>query len=122
MMSHDEWLSALVKHARQIASREYQERTWFRKDLPVEVNWVVEAYEVLDDLTFDLFFEMYSKEFTASQVSAWVGSSTSRRNMTKRCPRTLMFARSSMTQVGSASVKQQGGSWTLLSRSIRRHQ
>ena len=73
MMSHDQWLSALVTQARQIASREFQEQNWFRKDMAVGVNWVVEAYENLDDLTFDLFFEKYSKEFTQSQLSAWVG-------------------------------------------------
>ena len=72
MMSHDQWLSALVAHAKRIANREYQEQNWFRKDVPVAVNWVVEVYENLDDLTFDLFFEMYSKEFTAEQLTAWV--------------------------------------------------
>ena len=72
MMSHDQWLSAIVAHAKRIANREYQEQNWFRKDVPVAVNWVVEVYENLDDLTFDLFFEMYSKEFTAEQLTAWV--------------------------------------------------
>jgi hypothetical protein len=71
-MSHDEWLNALVTQARQIASREFQEQNWFREDIPVEVNWVNEAYENLDDLTFDLFFERYSKEFTSDQLAAWV--------------------------------------------------
>ena len=71
MMSHDRWLSALVTYAKEVASREYQEQTWFRKDIPVGVNWVVEAYENLDDLAFDLFFETYSKEFTAAQRAAW---------------------------------------------------
>lgn len=73
MMSHDQWLSALVKQAKQIASREFQEQNWFRKDIAVGVNWVIEAYENLDDLTFDLFFETYSKDFTTSQLAAWVG-------------------------------------------------
>lgn len=73
MMSHDQWLSALVTQARQIASREFQKQNWFRKDMAVGVNWVVEAYESLDDLTFDLFFETYSKDFTALQFTAWVG-------------------------------------------------
>jgi hypothetical protein len=72
MMSHDQWLNSLVTHARHIASREYQEQNWFRTDVPVGVNWVVEVYENLDDLTFDLFFEMYSKEFTPAQLTAWV--------------------------------------------------
>jgi len=72
MMSHDQWLNALVAHVRQIASRDYQERNWFRTDLRVGVNWVVEAYESLDDLTFDLFFETYSKDFTSEQLSAWI--------------------------------------------------
>jgi len=73
MMSHDQWLNALVTQVRQIASREFQEQNWFRKDIAPGVNWVVEAYENLDDLTFDLFFEKYAKDFSASQLAAWVG-------------------------------------------------
>jgi hypothetical protein len=71
MMSHDEWLSALLEHARTIASREWQEQNWFRKDLHVDVKWVVEVYEGLDDLTFDLFFKMYAEEFSSEQLAAW---------------------------------------------------
>ena len=47
-------------------------RIGFARDLRAGVNWVVEAYESLDDLTFDLFFEMYSKDFSSEKLSAWI--------------------------------------------------
>ena len=73
MMSHDFWLNELLGQVRTIASREYQEQNWFRTDMKVGVNWVVEAYNVLfDDLTFDLFFGIYSKNFTPQQMTAWL--------------------------------------------------
>jgi hypothetical protein len=73
MMSREQWLNALVAHARTIAGREYQLQNWFRADLKVGVNWVVELYNVLfDDLTFDLFFDTFSKGFTPRQKTAWV--------------------------------------------------
>ena len=68
-MSHDEWLSKLLRVAQQTASREYQEQNWFRTD--IGVIWPDEVYNDLDDLAFDRFFEMYSKDFTPEQLTAW---------------------------------------------------
>jgi hypothetical protein len=69
MMSHDEWLSKLLETAQHTASREYQEQNWFRTD--TGVIWPDEVYHDLDDLAFDLFFDMYSKDFTPDQLNAW---------------------------------------------------
>ena len=69
MMSHDDWLSKLVETAQHTASRDYQKQNWFRTD--IGVIWPDEVYYDLHDLAFDLFFEMYSKDFTSDQMDAW---------------------------------------------------
>ena len=69
MMTYDEWLKALVEAAQHIANREYQEKHWFREKKGVE--WADEVFLRLEDLAFDLFFQMYSHTFTTEQQSAW---------------------------------------------------
>lgn len=67
MMSHDEWLNQIIDAARDIASRDFQEEAWFPGGKVVSSP--DEVYQVLiEDVTFDLFFEMYSQKFNAHQI------------------------------------------------------
>ena len=68
-MTYHEWLKAFVEAAQHIAIREYQEKNWFREKKGVE--WADEVFLRLEDLAFDLFFQIYSHTFTAEQQSAW---------------------------------------------------
>ena len=69
MMDYGEWLKAIVDAARNIASREYQEKYWFRENKGTE--WADEVFLRFEDLAFDLFFEKYSSGFSPQQLQAW---------------------------------------------------
>jgi hypothetical protein len=85
MMQHDEWLRKLLIVAQQTASRDFQEQNWFRTD--IGVVWPDEVYNDLDDLAFDLFFEMYSKGFTPVQLTAWKEFETRLEDYEKKMPK-----------------------------------
>lgn len=69
MMSFDQWLTYLLRRVENVASRDHQQKTWFGpRD---EINWVGDIYNDLDESTFDLFYTLYSKNFSAEQVTAW---------------------------------------------------
>ena len=67
MMSRDEWLTKIIDAARDIASRDFQEEAWFPGGKVVSTP--DEVYQVLiEDFTFDLFFETYSQRYNAHQL------------------------------------------------------
>lgn len=70
MMSREQWLGRILEVARETASREFQEEAWLSgrpsTSSPSEIY-----SQLFDDYTFDLFFETYSKDFTADQRVAW---------------------------------------------------
>ena len=67
MMSYDEWLPRIIDAAQDIASREFQEVAWFPGGKVVSSP--DEAYQVLmEDFTFDLFFETYGQRFSPHQL------------------------------------------------------
>jgi hypothetical protein len=66
MMNRDKWTSKIVDVARDIASRDFQERSWF--GIGPEVSSPNELYNTLfDDCTLDLFLETYGASLTAQQ-------------------------------------------------------
>jgi hypothetical protein len=74
MMPYDQWLGQIIEAAEDIASREYQEEAWFQGtwfqagkiwSSPLEVYLTL-----MDDNTFDLFFETYGNRFTEQQIRA----------------------------------------------------
>jgi len=70
MMSYEKWRDAIVGAVRNIASRSFQEEAWFPGGSIVSSP--DEVYLVLmEDSTFDLFFDTYGKQFTPQQVQAW---------------------------------------------------
>lgn len=70
MMSYEKWLGCIVDAAQHIASREYQEEAWFPGGRVVSSPG--EVYQVLmEDCTYDLFFETYGKTFTSGQTQCW---------------------------------------------------
>lgn len=70
MMSRDQWIGQIVDVAREIASREFQERAWF--GIGPEVSSPDEMYNSLfEDNTFDLFLEKYAATLTPRQTKAW---------------------------------------------------
>jgi hypothetical protein len=94
MMSHDQWLGQILSCARLIADREAQRGLWFREYPLVDINWPNEIYcELFDDNTFDLFFEMYSEQFTVAQTSAWNDFNELWRNTVTSCRTTLTHKR-----------------------------
>jgi hypothetical protein len=70
MLPYEKWLGCIVDAARNIASREYQEEAWFPNgrfvSSPVEV-----AEVLIDDYTWDLFYEAHGKSFTTVQTQCW---------------------------------------------------
>ena len=70
MMSYEQWLTSIIDAVRDIASSKFQEEAWFPGgkvvSSPEEIFLVL-----MEDFTFDLFFETYGKEFTTQQVQAW---------------------------------------------------
>jgi hypothetical protein len=70
MPSYKERLEMILDAARDIASKEYQERAWF-PDSGL-VSSPDEVYEVLmDDSWPELFFEEHGKNFTSKQMQYW---------------------------------------------------
>ncbi len=69
MMSYENWLASIVGAARDVASREFQDEAWFPNgrvvSSPGEVFLVL-----MEDSTFDLFFETYGQSFTAQQAQS----------------------------------------------------
>jgi hypothetical protein len=70
MMSHQEWLRRIVTTANQIASRDFQEEAWFPGG-KVRSSPEEEYLTLIEDLTFDLFYEKYGNGFTEQQVERW---------------------------------------------------
>jgi hypothetical protein len=71
MMTHQQWLNCILTSAQHVASREYQERTWLGGG-GNEISSPEEVYcQLIEDCTFDLFFETYSKDFTEDQLRSW---------------------------------------------------
>jgi hypothetical protein len=71
MMTHEEWLNNIVSSVGHVASRDFQERTWLG-GRGSEISSPTEMYnELFDDYTFDLFHEVYSRDFTSEQAAAW---------------------------------------------------
>lgn len=67
MMPYEVWLARIIDAARNISSRAFQKEAWFPggkvKSCPNEI------YQVLmEDCTFDLFFETYGRGFTEHQI------------------------------------------------------
>jgi hypothetical protein len=57
MMTHRQWLNCILTSAQHVASREYQERSWLGKG-GNEISSPEEVYcQLIEDCTFDLFFE-----------------------------------------------------------------
>lgn len=70
-MSYERWLNSILEVAKETASREFQQEAW----LSGRPSWSspTEIYnQLFDDYTFDLFYESYSKSFTAKQNSTWI--------------------------------------------------
>jgi hypothetical protein len=67
MMSYEQWLARIVEAVRDIASREFQQEGWFPAGKVVSSP--DEVYQVLiEDCTFDLFFQTYGSRFTEDQM------------------------------------------------------
>jgi hypothetical protein len=70
MMSYEMWLNRILDAASNIGSRDFQENAWFAGGSAVSSP--NEIYlTLMEDYTFDLFFEMYGKSFTNEQVRNW---------------------------------------------------
>jgi hypothetical protein len=70
MMSYEQWLGRIVEAARDIADREFQREAWFPGGK--FVSSPDEVYQVLmEDCTFDLFFQKYHGGFTEEQARSW---------------------------------------------------
>ena len=69
-MSYEHWLARIVAAAQNIASDEFQRDAWFPGGHAVSSP--DEIYQVLiEDCTFDLFFETYGKSFNEEQQRSW---------------------------------------------------
>jgi hypothetical protein len=70
MMSYERWLNSILEVAKETASRDFQQEAWLSgrpsTSSPTEIYC-----QLFDDYTFDLFYEMYSKDFTQRQLIAW---------------------------------------------------
>jgi hypothetical protein len=70
MMSYEQWLNSILAVAKETASREFQREAWLSgrpsTSSPTEIY-----NQLFDDYTFDLFYETYSKDFSAEQGNAW---------------------------------------------------
>lgn len=67
MMSYEMWLDLILDAARNIASPKFQKEAWLRKGK--FVSSPDEVYQVLmEDCTFDLFFQIYGNRFTEAQM------------------------------------------------------
>jgi hypothetical protein len=67
MMPYEQWLARIVEAAQDIASREFQREAWFPGGKVVSSP--DELYQVLmEDCTFDLFFQTYGDRFTDEQM------------------------------------------------------
>ena len=67
MMPYETWRACIVEAARNIASREFQEQAWFPGGSATSSP--DELYQALmEDCTFDLFFQMYGQGLTGEQL------------------------------------------------------
>jgi hypothetical protein len=70
MMSYERWLNSILDVAKETASKEFQQEAWLSgrpsTSSPTEIY-----NQLFEDYTFDLFYEMYSKDFTPEKTSAW---------------------------------------------------
>jgi len=67
MMSYEKWLDCIVDAARNISSPKFQEEAW--SPAGKVVSSPDEVYQVLmEDCTFDLFFQTYGNRFTEAQM------------------------------------------------------
>jgi hypothetical protein len=70
MMPYKQWSDSILDASKYIASREYQEGSWF----PGGKAWSSpdELYQILmEDHRADLFFETYRKAFSSDQIQCW---------------------------------------------------
>jgi 8-oxo-dGTP pyrophosphatase MutT (NUDIX family) len=70
MMSYEQWLKSILEVAGETASREFQEEAWL-SGRPSTSSPRDIYIDLFDAYTFDLFHEMYSKDFTPQQSLAW---------------------------------------------------
>jgi hypothetical protein len=72
MMSYERWLNSILEVAKETASREFQQEAWLSgrpsTSSPTEIY-----NQLFDDYTFDLFYEMYFKDFTPEKSASWKG-------------------------------------------------
>jgi hypothetical protein len=67
MMSYEQWLGRITEAARDIASREFQQEAWFPGGSVVSSP--DEVYQsLIEDCTFDLFFQTYGNRFSEEQM------------------------------------------------------
>jgi hypothetical protein len=67
MMSYEQWLARILEAARDISSPEFQQEAWFPGGKVVSSPR--EVYHVLiEDYTFDLFFQTYGGRFAEEQI------------------------------------------------------
>ena len=70
MMSYEKWLACIIRAAQNIASRDFQNEAWFSGGRVVSSP--DEVYQALmEDCTFDLFFQTYGKTFSEEQARCW---------------------------------------------------
>lgn len=72
MMTREKWLECIVNGTRRIASRDYQEEAWFPGGRFVSSPEEI-CLSLIEDCTFDLFYETYGGEFTEDQRQQWDG-------------------------------------------------
>jgi len=69
-MSYEEWLRCILCAVGHVASRRYQEESWFPGG--TAVSSPDELYlTLMEDCTFDLFFQTYGSAFTNAQETIW---------------------------------------------------
>ena len=69
-MSYEQWLKCIVDAAGDVASRKFQEESWFPGG--TKVSSPDELYlTLIEDCTFDLFFQTYGHTFTEAQEAIW---------------------------------------------------
>jgi len=70
MISYEQRLKLIIEVAKEAASRDFQQEAWLSgrpsASSPTEIY-----SQLFDDYNFDLFHEMYSKDFAPVESAAW---------------------------------------------------
>lgn len=70
MMSREKWLACIIEAAQNISSRDFQKEAWSPGGRVVSSP--EEVYQsLMEDCTFDLFFQTYGKAFSEEQSRSW---------------------------------------------------